>query len=85
MQTVSRRLSVWRDSLPSSTGRRGEPRRPVLDGSPAACVSYMSQNFCLIGVSNLSVLNFRIFLLMYPGSVRDTPAAATNKVPGTGD
>ena len=31
-------------------------------------MSYMSQNFCLIGVSNLSFLNFRIFLLMYPGS-----------------
>ena len=61
------------------------PRRPVLDGSPAVYMSYMSQNFCLFPVSKLSVLNFRIFLLMYPGSVRDTPAAATNKVPGTGD
>ena len=30
-------------------------------------MSYMSQNFRLFLVSNLSVLNFRIFLLMYPG------------------
>ena len=44
------------------------PRRPVLDGSPAVYMSYMSQNFCLLPVSNLSVLNFRIFLLMYPES-----------------
>ena len=29
----------------------------------------MSQNFRLFHVSNLSVRNFRIFLLMYPGSV----------------
>ena len=28
----------------------------------------MSQNFRLFHVSNLSVRNFRIFLLMYPGS-----------------
>ena len=32
-------------------------------------VSYMSQHFCLFLVSNLSCLNFRIFLLMHPGSV----------------
>ena len=29
----------------------------------------MSQNFRLFHVSNLSVRNFRIFLLMYPGPV----------------
>ena len=29
----------------------------------------MSQNFRLFLASNLSVLNFRIFLLVYPGSV----------------
>ena len=28
----------------------------------------MSQNICLFHVSNLSVLNFLIFLLVYPGS-----------------
>ena len=28
----------------------------------------MSQNFRLFLASNLSVLNFQIFLLMYPGS-----------------
>ena len=28
----------------------------------------MSQNFCVLHVSNLSVRNIRIFLLMYPGS-----------------
>ena len=32
-------------------------------------MSYISQNFRLFQVSNLSVLNFRIFLLMYPGSL----------------
>ena len=32
-------------------------------------MSCMSQNFRLFHVSNLSVRNFRIFLLMYPGSL----------------
>ena len=32
-------------------------------------MSCMSQNFRLFHVSNLSLRNFRIFLLMYPGSV----------------
>ena len=32
-------------------------------------MSCVSQNFHLFHVANLSVLNFRIFLLMYPGSV----------------
>ena len=35
---------------------------------PAVYMSRMSQNFHLFHVSNLSVRNFRIFLLMYPGS-----------------
>ena len=35
--------------------------------SPAVYMSYMSQNFRLFLVSDLSVLNFQIFLLMYPG------------------
>ena len=34
---------------------------------PAVYMSYMSQNFRLFHVSNLPFLNFRIFLLMYPG------------------
>ena len=58
------------------------PRRPVLDGSPAVYMSYMSQNFCLFPVSSLSVLNFRIFLLMYPEYSETRRVAATNKVPG---
>ena len=37
---------------------------------PAVYMSCMSQNYRLFHVSNLSVRNFRIFLLMYPGSVR---------------
>ena len=37
---------------------------------PAVYMSYTSQNFRLFHVSNLSVRNFRIFLLMYPGSMR---------------
>ena len=37
---------------------------------PAVYMSCMSQNFRLFHVSNLSVRNFRIFLLMYTGSVR---------------
>ena len=36
---------------------------------PSVYMSCMSQNFRLFHVSNLSVRNFRIFLLMYPGSV----------------
>ena len=36
---------------------------------PAVYLSCMSQNFRLFHVSNLSVRNFRILLLMYPGSV----------------
>ena len=32
-------------------------------------MSCTSQNFRLFHVSNLSVRNFRIFLLMYPGSM----------------
>ena len=35
---------------------------------PAVYTSCMSQNFRLFHVSNLSVRNFRIFLLMYTGS-----------------
>ena len=36
---------------------------------PAVYMSGMSQNFRLFHVSNLSVRNFRIFLLMYTGSL----------------
>ena len=36
---------------------------------PAVYMSCMSQSFRLFHVSNLSVRNFRIFLLMYTGSV----------------
>ena len=36
---------------------------------PAVYMSYMNQNFRLFHESNLSVRNFRIFLLMYPGSL----------------
>ena len=46
----------------------------VNDWFPAVYMSCMSQNFRLFHVSNLSVRNFRIFLLMYPGSV--SPALA---------
>ena len=35
----------------------------------AGYMSCMSQNFCLFHVSNVSVRNFRIVLLMYPGPV----------------
>ena len=62
------------------------PRRPVLDGSPAVYMSYMSQNFCLFPVSNLSVLNFRIFLLMYPeSSERHAGWLPRIRCRGTGD
>ena len=46
---------------------------------PSVNMNYISQNFRLFYVSNLSVLNFWIFLLMYPGSV----PAATSARPGT--
>ena len=36
---------------------------------PAVYMTYMTQNFCVLHVSNLSARNFRFFLLMYPGSV----------------
>ena len=36
---------------------------------PAVYMSCMSQNFRLFHASNLSVQNFQVFLLMYPGSV----------------
>ena len=77
-QVMKNLLNVY-SKVQSSTSN------PVLDGSPAVYMSYMSQNFCLIRVSNLSVLNFRIFLLMYPESSETRRVAATNKVPGTGD
>ena len=41
----------------------------VNDWEPAVYVSCMSQNLCLFHVSNLSVRNLRIFLLMHPGSL----------------
>ena len=49
---------------------------PVTHGNgwfPAVYASYMNQNFRSFLVSNLSVLNFRIFLLMYPGSMIRAP------------
>ena len=36
---------------------------------PAVYMSCVSQNFRLFHVSNLSIRNFRVVLLMYPGSV----------------
>ena len=36
----------------------------------AVYISYMSQNVRLLQVSNLSVQNFRSFLLMWPGKER---------------
>ena len=43
---------------------------------PAVCMNCMSQNFRLFHVSNLSVRNFRIFLLMYTGSLSVVATAA---------
>ena len=40
----------------------------VNDWEPAVYMSYLSRNFRLFLVSNLSVLNFDFFLLMYPWS-----------------
>ena len=45
---------------------------------PAVYMSCMSQNFRLFHVSNLSVRNFRIFLLMYPGSLTDNSSTKTS-------
>ena len=53
---------------------------------PAVYMSYMSQNFRLFLLSNLSDLNFLIVLLMYPGSLsckpscRDWPAGLDSSV-----
>ena len=41
---------------------------PVNGWFPAVYMSCMSQHFRLFHLSNLSVRNFRIFLLMYTGS-----------------
>ena len=41
---------------------------------PAVYTSFMSQNFRLFHVSNLSVRNFRIFLLMYTWSLTLLPS-----------
>ena len=38
---------------------------------PVVYMSYTSQNFCLFHLSNLSVLNYRICLLMYAGVTVD--------------
>ena len=43
---------------------------------PAVYMSRMSQNFRLFQVSNLSVRNFRIFLLMYTESLTAADGAA---------
>ena len=45
------------------------PSERLVDPAVSAHEHYASQNFRLFLVSNLSVQNFRIFLLMYPGSV----------------
>ena len=54
---------------------------------PAVYLSFMSQNFRLPLVSNLSVLNLRIFLLMYPGSLCPSggtaPRSACHTAPGS--
>ena len=53
---------------------------------PAVYMSGMSQNFRLLHVSNLSVRNFRISLLMYTGSLTArSSAAAGRRGPGQGD
>ena len=46
---------------------------------PAVHISCMSQNFRLFHVSNLSVRNFRISLLMYPGSQSRVSAHAARR------
>ena len=39
--------------------------------SQAVCISYTSESFRLFHASNLYVLNYRLCLLMYPGSETD--------------
>ena len=48
---------------------------------PAVYMSCMSQNFRLFHVSNLSVRNFRIVLLMYTGSLYCLPAVVQKRPP----
>ena len=52
----------------------------VNDWKPAVYMGYTSQNFRLFHVSNLSILNFRIVLLMCPG-----PLGASDVGPGYRD
>ena len=46
-------------------------------------MSYMSQNFCLFYVSNLSVINFRTSLRMYPGSLAPAGVASDSSQGGS--
>ena len=48
---------------------------------PAVYMSCMSQNFRLFHVSNLSVRNFRIFLLMYPALSYTAPLSPSETRP----
>ena len=56
------------------------PTTHVNGWEPAVHMSCRSQNFRLFHVSNLSVRNFRIFLLMYTGSM--TVAVSGEMSPG---
>ena len=51
---------------------------------PAIYIIHISQNFCLFHAPNLSVLNFRVFQLMYPGSVSRSSGAMSGRAGGAG-
>ena len=62
---------MWLSKLCPPMSKSNPPPPTHVNGwEPAVYMSCMSQNFRLFHVSNLSVRNFRIFLLMYTGSER---------------
>ena len=82
---TSRKIRKFRTDKVDARNKRTLTHSAWKNGwEPAVYMSCMSQNFRLFLVLNLSVLNFRIFLLMYPGSpsfhvdraVSATPAAS---------
>ena len=84
---MSRNIRKFRTDKLDVNQTRVLAREAHVNGwKPAVYMRYMSQNFRLFRVSNLSVPNFRIFLLKYPGALcrtRRFATAATSAPPRT--
>ena len=79
---ISRKIRKFRtDKFDRWNKRKFWLMKLMVNGwEPAVYMSFMSQNFRLFHLSNLSVRNFRIFLLMYPGSVIGQATAAAGLI-----